>query len=221
MMHTPLSISCHRYDEGVPAHAYGPQPLEPGDRLMFLTDGMLERNADSIDVAAVVAGGGECTRGKPCRTVSGSSSTRRVASSTTTRPPCASTGMAALHKKGRRTRARTTEAVGSLAHGDRGSDGPLLDGGLAPILHQAGERKGGLGGGRAGRRRAAGGSAGAWAYRRRGRPSRGPTRPAEGFRRAFAGARGMILQAGADWAAITMDYPRHATRGRAIRLGPP
>jgi serine/threonine protein phosphatase PrpC len=59
MMHAPLSVSCHRYDEGVPAHAYGPQPLEPGDRLMFLTDGMLERNADSIDIAAVVAGGGE------------------------------------------------------------------------------------------------------------------------------------------------------------------
>jgi serine phosphatase RsbU (regulator of sigma subunit) len=36
-----------------------PLPLEPGDRLMFLTDGMLERNADGIDIAAVVAGGGE------------------------------------------------------------------------------------------------------------------------------------------------------------------
>jgi serine phosphatase RsbU (regulator of sigma subunit) len=36
-----------------------PLPLVPGDRLMFLTDGMLERNADSIDIAAVVAGGGE------------------------------------------------------------------------------------------------------------------------------------------------------------------
>ena len=36
-----------------------PLPLEPGDRLMFLTDGMLERNADRIDIAAIVAGGGE------------------------------------------------------------------------------------------------------------------------------------------------------------------
>ena len=34
-------------------------PLEPGDRLMFLTDGMLKRNADRIDIAAAVAGGGE------------------------------------------------------------------------------------------------------------------------------------------------------------------
>ena len=45
----------------VGGHEYRVQalPLEPGDRLMFLTDGMLERNADRIDIAAIVAGGGE------------------------------------------------------------------------------------------------------------------------------------------------------------------
>ncbi|WP_241038244.1 PP2C family protein-serine/threonine phosphatase [Blastococcus litoris] len=32
-----------------------PFPLEPGDRLVFLTDGMLERNAASLDVAAALA----------------------------------------------------------------------------------------------------------------------------------------------------------------------
>jgi serine phosphatase RsbU (regulator of sigma subunit) len=32
-------------------------PLEPGDRIMFLTDGMLERNAESVDIAAVLAAG--------------------------------------------------------------------------------------------------------------------------------------------------------------------
>ncbi|MGY1754189.1 PP2C family protein-serine/threonine phosphatase [Blastococcus sp. SYSU D01042] len=33
-----------------------PFPLEPGDRVVFLTDGMLERNAATLDVAAALAG---------------------------------------------------------------------------------------------------------------------------------------------------------------------
>jgi serine phosphatase RsbU (regulator of sigma subunit) len=32
-------------------------PLEPGDRLLFFTDGMLERNTTSVDVEAMVASG--------------------------------------------------------------------------------------------------------------------------------------------------------------------
>jgi serine phosphatase RsbU (regulator of sigma subunit) len=41
----------------VPDHEYRvqPLPLEPGDRLLFLTDGMLERNAANLDVPALVA----------------------------------------------------------------------------------------------------------------------------------------------------------------------
>ncbi|UTI63787.1 serine/threonine-protein phosphatase [Paraconexibacter antarcticus] len=44
---------------GVPsarAHVVQELRLEPGDRLVFLTDGMLERNAASIDAASILAG---------------------------------------------------------------------------------------------------------------------------------------------------------------------
>ena len=34
-------------------------PLEPGDRIVFLTDGLLERTAAGLDVGAIVAGGSE------------------------------------------------------------------------------------------------------------------------------------------------------------------
>ena len=37
--------------------AVQPLPLEPGDRLMFLTDGMLERNVASVDLAALLTAG--------------------------------------------------------------------------------------------------------------------------------------------------------------------
>jgi serine phosphatase RsbU (regulator of sigma subunit) len=38
-------------------HAVEPLALEPGDRLMFLTDGILERNAATVDVHSVIAAG--------------------------------------------------------------------------------------------------------------------------------------------------------------------
>jgi serine phosphatase RsbU (regulator of sigma subunit) len=42
-------------------HEYRAQPLKlaPGDRLVFLTDGMLERNASSLDIEALVAQGAQ------------------------------------------------------------------------------------------------------------------------------------------------------------------
>lgn len=36
-----------------------PLPLEPGDRLMFFTDGLLERNTTSVDIEAMVASGAD------------------------------------------------------------------------------------------------------------------------------------------------------------------
>ncbi len=41
----------------VPGHQFHrqPLPLEPGDRLMFLTDGVLERRASNVDISAVLA----------------------------------------------------------------------------------------------------------------------------------------------------------------------
>ena len=45
----------------VPGHVYREQvlPLEPGDRLLLFTDGMLERNTTSVDIEAMVAGGAD------------------------------------------------------------------------------------------------------------------------------------------------------------------
>ena len=42
---------------GLGEHAYRVQPLElvPGDRLVFVTDGLLERNASGVNVEALVA----------------------------------------------------------------------------------------------------------------------------------------------------------------------
>jgi serine phosphatase RsbU (regulator of sigma subunit) len=46
---------------GLGEHEYRVQPLalEPGDRLVFLTDGLLERNASSLDIEALVAQGAQ------------------------------------------------------------------------------------------------------------------------------------------------------------------
>jgi len=45
----------------VPGHEYlvQPLPLQPGDRLIFLTDGMLERNVASVDLEALLTEGAE------------------------------------------------------------------------------------------------------------------------------------------------------------------
>ena len=43
-------------------------PLEPGDRLMFLTDGILERNTKDVDIEAMIAAAPTSTRERRCST---------------------------------------------------------------------------------------------------------------------------------------------------------
>ena len=60
----------------VPGHKYRAQqlPLEPGDRLMFFTDGILERNTADVDIDAMVAAGAQVHPRRPCSTSSRPSS---------------------------------------------------------------------------------------------------------------------------------------------------
>jgi serine phosphatase RsbU (regulator of sigma subunit) len=46
---------------GLGEHQYRAQPLalEPGDRLVFVTDGLLERNASSVDIERLIVQGAE------------------------------------------------------------------------------------------------------------------------------------------------------------------
>ena len=86
-----------------------PLPLEPGDRLIFFTDGMLERNAASLEIPPLVQRGPRSIPGKPSSTSFRPSFRQPMASSKTTRPSCASTGTAAVLGNARATRAPTTE----------------------------------------------------------------------------------------------------------------
>jgi serine phosphatase RsbU (regulator of sigma subunit) len=52
----PVSLHADPPFGTVPGHRYRVQhlPLEPGDRLMFFTDGIIERNTDAVDIAAML-----------------------------------------------------------------------------------------------------------------------------------------------------------------------
>lgn len=61
----PIELAADPPFGTLPDYTYRVQqlPLEPGDRLLFLTDGMLERNAAGLDVPALLtAGGGDHPR---------------------------------------------------------------------------------------------------------------------------------------------------------------
>ena len=57
----PVAVQADPPFATVPGYDYRVQalPLEPGDRLVFFTDGLLERNADSVDIGALVAAGAQ------------------------------------------------------------------------------------------------------------------------------------------------------------------
>jgi serine phosphatase RsbU (regulator of sigma subunit) len=61
-----------------PGHQYQVQqlPLQAGDRLMFITDGVLERNASTLNLEALMIAGADCIRETPCSTSSLPCSTR-------------------------------------------------------------------------------------------------------------------------------------------------
>jgi serine phosphatase RsbU (regulator of sigma subunit) len=67
---TPVSLLADPPFGAIAGHGYRVQrlPLEPGDRLMFLTDGMLERNAAALDINALILACAERIRAKPCNT---------------------------------------------------------------------------------------------------------------------------------------------------------
>jgi serine phosphatase RsbU (regulator of sigma subunit) len=73
-------------------------PLEPGDLLTFLTDGMNERNAATVDLAALIASGAEMHPRKPCSISCTPYLRPPMARPTTTRRSRAWTGTADLRE---------------------------------------------------------------------------------------------------------------------------
>ena len=77
--------------------------LEVGDRLMFVTDGMLERDAARMNIAAILTAGMNMHAREAVQHLTERSSRQAAVSYATTPPRCVSTGMAALPRPRRRT----------------------------------------------------------------------------------------------------------------------
>ncbi len=91
-------------------HTYRVQSLDlqPGDRLVMLTDGMLERNANSLDLSDLIVRTSALHPVRPPALSSGRSSTPTTVTSRTTRPSCAWTGTASTSPSGTPTPAPTS-----------------------------------------------------------------------------------------------------------------
>ena len=83
--------------------------LEVGDRLMFVTDGMLERDAAGMNIAAILTASIDMHRARRCSTSPRRSSRQAAASYATTPPRCVSIGMAALPATATRLREQTAK----------------------------------------------------------------------------------------------------------------
>ncbi|GGW51413.1 hypothetical protein GCM10010381_40910 [Streptomyces xantholiticus] len=82
-------------------HTYRVQSLDlrPGDRLVMLTDGMLERHANSLDLSDLIVRTRALHPREAARTSSRRSSTPTTATCRVTRPSCAWTGTASGHSR--------------------------------------------------------------------------------------------------------------------------
>ena len=101
----------------VPGVGYRVQPvvLLPGDRMVFVTDGVLERNAAIADVFGLVAATGDLHPREVVQEITEPSCAPSTGSSGTTPPRCVSTGTAEENGTGKSTPARTSTARPHLA----------------------------------------------------------------------------------------------------------
>jgi hypothetical protein len=86
-------------------------PLAPGDRLVFVTDGILERNAARLDVAATLGRTGDLHPREVVTRSAPRSCAPPAATSTTTSPSWSSTGTAADHRGAATARTEPTSTT--------------------------------------------------------------------------------------------------------------
>ena len=93
-----------------------PLPLEPGDRLMFVTDGVLERDAAGVDVRAVLAASRSDHPREAVQHLIQAAVRASGGSFATTPRRCAWTGTAGRRATARRATGRTSMKVAHSAH---------------------------------------------------------------------------------------------------------